>query len=416
MRIEELTENRYLKQTDNIEKYLLGLIEDYFKTVNYTAPSSKEYIIEQAVRRLKEEVDFDALGVLSISLPDDEEPRTGAVNISIEDLHGEPEILDKKSAFNVPFGVLANTACEGNDERLSNAREPLPHKHEIEDIPGLQGIINSLNEKASKLDENRHTHDNKSVLDLLTYTGNKESIDLAILDDLDSEMIDLVASVIEEINGYKTDANEKIAEVNAKIAEINAKVNELHSFVVSENEKNLNLAKQYTDTTVSSALDGVANLLAECVTKNDFKNILAMMNDTYIFAGEDSINIQEFFDIWKFGIIGQSPQINNQYTIDINQDILAFITANEQELRNCIFEPYIEYQGFYQQAPISFQKNLVEDGFISVDFDIDAAKCVINISSRSMELPLYLNNCTIKYKVFCKPKIEYFIDDEEEED
>lgn len=414
MRIEEVSESRYLKETDNVEKYLLRLIEDYFKTVNYTAPSSREYIIEQAVKRLKEEVDFDSLGVLSITLPDDENPRTGAVNINIQDLHGEPEILDKKSAFNVPFGVLANTACEGNDERLSNAREPLPHKHEVEDIPGLQGIINTLNEKASKLDQNRHFHDNKNVLDKLMYSGTKTSIDLAILDDLDSDMIELVQEVISDIQGYKNDADAKITQINTKIQDIKDRVNSLHDFVVSENESNLTQANAYTDEKFQEITDSISTLIANCVTKQDFKNILGMINDCYVFAGEDSINIQQFFDIYEFNVIGQTPKIDNEYRINIKPSILQFINDNEQELRDCKFEPFIEYQGFCQQTPISFLKGMNEDGFITVDFDLDAAQCVISISSKQYSLPVYLNNCTLGYKVFCKPKIEYLVDDEEE--
>lgn len=417
MRIEELTDSRYYKETDNVEKYLLRLIDDYFKTVNYTAPSSREYIIEQAVRRLKEEVDFDSLGVLSISLPDDENPRTGAVNISIADLHGEPEILDKKSAFNVPFGELQNTACEGNDERLSNAREPLPHTHTVDDIPGLAGIVNTLNEKAQRLEDNRHSHSNKSVLDLLTYSGSKNSIDLAILDNLDTDMTDLVADVIQEIEGYKTSADNKIAIINTKIEDIKTRINTLNATIVSQNETYLNTSKDYTDQKMQEILDSIDNILALCVTKQDFKNILAMITDTYVFAGEDSINIQEFFDIYQFGLLGGATyQQNNTYSFAMNSDILDFIEDNDQELRDCIFEPYVEYQGFYQQLPISFEKNLLEDGFITMDFDLDSKRVIINICSRLLELPSYLNNCSLKYKVFCKPKIEYDIDDEEEEE
>ena len=92
MRMEEISENRYNKSTDQVERYLLGLIEQYFKTNDIADPASKEYIIRKSVERLKEEVNFDAIGVLSISLPNDTEPRTGAVTISLEELGGHSHL------------------------------------------------------------------------------------------------------------------------------------------------------------------------------------------------------------------------------------------------------------------------------------------------------------------------------------
>ncbi len=39
----------------------------------------------------------------------------------------EPKITPKRTAFNKDFGTTSDTVCEGDDERLSNARTPLPH-------------------------------------------------------------------------------------------------------------------------------------------------------------------------------------------------------------------------------------------------------------------------------------------------
>lgn len=39
----------------------------------------------------------------------------------------EPTITPKRTAFNKDFGTAPDTVCEGDDERLSNARTPLPH-------------------------------------------------------------------------------------------------------------------------------------------------------------------------------------------------------------------------------------------------------------------------------------------------
>ena len=102
MRMEELSESRYVKNTDSVEKYLLNVVKEYFKNnSNVASTTSREYIIKKAVKRMKEEITFEGIGVLSVALPDDVTPRTGAVVITLQDLHGEPEITTKYSAFNV---------------------------------------------------------------------------------------------------------------------------------------------------------------------------------------------------------------------------------------------------------------------------------------------------------------------------
>ena len=107
MRMEELSDSRYIKNTDQVERYLLNLVEQYYKNSNVSSPASREYIIKRAVQRMKEEISFDNMGVLSITIPDGE-VKTGAVSLTLEDLNGEPLISHKLSAFNVPFGNYKN--------------------------------------------------------------------------------------------------------------------------------------------------------------------------------------------------------------------------------------------------------------------------------------------------------------------
>ena len=83
MRMEELTDNRLIKTPDTVERYLLRLVRDYFNTQDKdtkTPISSKEYIIQKAVERMREEISFDSIGVLSIELPNGE-IKTGNVLI-----------------------------------------------------------------------------------------------------------------------------------------------------------------------------------------------------------------------------------------------------------------------------------------------------------------------------------------------
>jgi hypothetical protein len=50
----------------------------------------------------------------------------------------EPIITVKQSAFNKAFGSVVDSVCQGNDTRLTDARNPLTHTHSITDVTNLQ--------------------------------------------------------------------------------------------------------------------------------------------------------------------------------------------------------------------------------------------------------------------------------------
>ena len=250
MRMEELSDSRYIKSTDQVERYLLGLVEEYCKNSNVSSPSSREYIIKRAVQRMKEEISFEGMGVLSITLPDGE-PRTGAVNITLEDLNGEPLISPKLSAFNVPFGNEQNTACEGNDPRLSDARKPLKHQHEIKDIIGLEGQLSTLEGLLNRTGQFEHEHANKNILDMLVYTGDKTVIDLTLLDTMKDDIQKLVDKIREEIIAHKQEINNKITEVNTKITEVKQEIENLKQFIIDKNKEYYQKSTDYTDTKIT---------------------------------------------------------------------------------------------------------------------------------------------------------------------
>jgi hypothetical protein len=66
------------------------------------------------------------------------------------------------------FGSAANTFCQGNDSRLSDARTPLAHTHAIADVTNLQ---TTLDGKAST----SHTHAITDVTNLQTTLNGKAS-------------------------------------------------------------------------------------------------------------------------------------------------------------------------------------------------------------------------------------------------
>lgn len=94
-----------------------------------------------------------ARSVLSALAPIYYNPTTGQIsaNIGISDVSNlqnnlnskEPLILVKNTAFNKNFGSSADTVCQGNDSRLSDARTPLAHTHTISNVTGLQTALDN---------------------------------------------------------------------------------------------------------------------------------------------------------------------------------------------------------------------------------------------------------------------------------
>ena len=58
-------------------------------------------------------------------------------------LNEKEYMFSKNTAFNRNFGTTSGTVCQGNDSRLSDARTPTAHTHEVSDVNGLQTALNS---------------------------------------------------------------------------------------------------------------------------------------------------------------------------------------------------------------------------------------------------------------------------------
>lgn len=130
MRVQQKENNVYVKELDKVDSYLVNIIKRYFEKDQESIWLNREDIIVEAVRRAKEEFikHPHAFAVTSVN------KKTGAVTLTNADIGSEPLIIKKFSAFNKPFGDKKDTVCEGNDPRLSDAREPLNHSHSDEYI------------------------------------------------------------------------------------------------------------------------------------------------------------------------------------------------------------------------------------------------------------------------------------------
>ena len=56
-------------------------------------------------------------------------------------LNEKEHMFSKNTAFNKDFGTTLGTVCQGNDNRLSDARTPTAHTHTISDVTGLQSAL-----------------------------------------------------------------------------------------------------------------------------------------------------------------------------------------------------------------------------------------------------------------------------------
>lgn len=246
MIIAQLTPTLYMKQPSEIEQYLMDLIENEIKIVDKTDRATIAYLTQEILARVKSEITNmnGSSGVISVN------GKNGVVTVTPATIKAEPA-FKKLTAFNKNFGTTANTVTEGNDPRLSDARRPIAHQHSAADIDGLDNVI-SWNSKVMDLDDKSHVHSNHEVLNRLHYRGNKASIDLALLDELEK----YVEVNIESIENHV--ANEFNNHVSPQER---STWNDKETTSGAQLKANLALdsAKSYTDATVSRVIDGASS-------------------------------------------------------------------------------------------------------------------------------------------------------------
>ena len=396
MRMEELSDNRYEKSTDSVEKYLLNIVQEYFKKNNIASASSREYIIKKAVNRMKEEMNFEEIGVLSITLPDGIK-RTGAVNISLEELGGEPIISNKLSAFNVSFGDKQNTACKGNDPRLSDKRNPLPHEHQISDVAGLEGILSTLTGKVERVDGFVHEHSNQSVLDLITYTGNKSKIDLDNLDTIENEIKLIIKEIQDDISKYKTEINNKIYEINTTIQNTIKEIQDVKQYILNTNEEYYENSKTYTDEQIAIAKTAIENAMQPFVKKETLSDIIDIASNVFTLVDTSLFEISTLFSFNADDKIFSTE-------VDIPSSILDELTTRNQTIKDCQIELLFQYEkdgiARYSNTPYFVIKDTVIDGSLQVSI-IPDDKLYIYLETNT-EVPDYIQEGKIILKVYSK--------------
>lgn len=384
MRMEELAENRYVKNTDSVERYLLHLVQNYFQNNDAAPENSREAIIEKALIRMKEEIDFESVGVLSITLPDGKE-RIGAVQISIEDLGGEPAIVPKYSAFNVNFGTIKGTACEGNDPRLSDDRYPLAHEHSIDDVMNLANELSTINGKIDRL--HGHEHTNKSSLDKITYSGTKSLIDLADIENLEDTISRLIEEIQNDISSYRSEITGKIIRVNDDIEIIRDEIAEIQRYVIETNNQHKQEAIEHANTEIQIVKEEIDEALANFVTKTMLVDVLRIASNAYVFFNKINVNFSDILSSGKTSYRISDENIINQ----INEIHLSSLTNEDvviettMRLNNRTYTlPYVVYEDNSIKGFITPARNGL-DVVINLECDLsdipnDLSDAVITVS------------------------------------
>ena len=396
MRMEELADSMYIKQTDAVEKYLLNLVQEYFKSSGLASSTSREYIIKRAVERMKEEMEFDQLGVLSITLPDGIK-RTGAVTITLEDLLGEPAIVPKRSAFNVNFGAEQNTACEGNDPRLSDKRDPLEHKHEISEINGLEGILSTITGKIERVNGFLHEHKNKSVLDILVYTGNKSVIDLADLENIEEKIKKIVQDIENDITEYRNDIQTKVTQINAEIQTVRTEIESIKQYILDTNKQYFEQSKAYADTKINDAIADIDNKLMDYTKKTELNPILDLASSVYTLVGSMEIPLSNAANLKEYDA-----------DVSIAQDILDELNTRMQRLQDAQIELLLEYSDSSNLMRSNTPHVIIDDnainGTLQTGIVFDNNTVHISISCES-NIPDYIINSKIILNIYSKKDI-----------
>ena len=243
----------YSKEQNDVEKYIMKIIQRYFLVEQEYSENQIESIIVEAIRRVKIYLADHQAGVFAVN------HKTGDVHLDITDFDGEPA-FDKNTAFNKDFGNEGDTICEGNDYRLSNPREPLPHTHYVDEIPGLEDLLYDR----YGLIFISHVHRDKEAIEKIIYTGTQPEIDLILIE----QFMEMVVMFIVQIKNIEITAENIKKDFSDFIDSIEPKINDIitmYSEFLSE-QPWVEAARKYTNDKKNSFVNKYTEMLKSYIT------------------------------------------------------------------------------------------------------------------------------------------------------
>lgn len=292
MEFQENKNNYYTKELNDVDRYLLRIIKKYFDLENINSAASINAIIAEAMSRYKLSISYKSKGVNSLN------NKTGIINVNISDFNGERK-FEKNTAFNKSFGTEENTICEGNDERLYDKRKPKYHHHKISSVLSLKNTLDNFKKEIGKY--GYHLHYNSAILNKIKYTGTKNEIDLAELENI-SYVTDTLLSILDTKTKILLDSFESNqALVNDLISQIYLFMEKLYLYIESENEKINNILINYVSEKLLE-LDSIKEEIEKVyVSRINLTNILEILNKSLMPVSIQDINLTEALEVLSTG-------------------------------------------------------------------------------------------------------------------
>lgn len=303
----EKKNNYYVKELDNIERYLLRIVKRYFDIEELNNKDTINAIITEAMNRYKNTIIYERSGVDALN------DKAGIVNINIHSLGGE-KAFDKKTAFNKDFGTEADTICEGDDPRLSDKREPTPHNHLIKDVNQLREILDALKKEITKY--SKHLHTNLQVLDKIIYTGTREQIDLIELE----QLMPIILPLLQLLTIRKTELRATYDTYEEIIRNMIIEFEDIKKYIRyldSELKKKLN---KYTDDKIIE-LNPIKDKIKPKADKEWLEKIKDTANNNMLHAFTQYFNIEDFLTYTESNV--SSSNGDSMQTMYNDSDVVA---------------------------------------------------------------------------------------------
>lgn len=303
----EKKDNYYVKELDNVERYLLRIIKRYFDIEELNNKNTINAIIAEAMTRYKNTIIYERSGVDALN------NKAGIVNVDIRSFNGE-RAFDKKTAFNKDFGEDAETICEGDDPRLSDKREPTLHNHLIKDVNELRETLDSIKKEIANY--SKHLHTNLQVLDKIIYSGTKEQIDLIELEQLLSIINPLLQALTIRKMELKTTYNTYEERIRNMIIEFED-VKKYIKYLDSELKKVL---EKYTDDKIIE-IRPIKEKIKPKADKELFSNIKDIANNNILHAFTQYFNIEDFLAFTESNVSSSNGE--SMQTMYDGSDVVA---------------------------------------------------------------------------------------------
>lgn len=279
MNIAEYENNQYTRELNEVERYLMRMIQRYFDIEYTNSKESVEAIINESLARLKQDLLDNTNYIYNFN------QEVGRVVLTIQKFNGEP-LFDKNIAFNKDFGDIADTVCEGNDPRLYDDRIPLDHIHDMDSIFDLKYRIESLIIPPQDL------HKNKNILDMIRYTGSMTEIDLAVLEHLQKSIMSHYESLESIQREIKVAHDRKDESITTTKERIQQELDRSHA-VVQNSVLWLDNAKAYADRKEKDYKNYYVALLGNLVTDEQYAMIKNTLNRSMRFIGDGEFQLSD---------------------------------------------------------------------------------------------------------------------------